>query len=431
MNEQQRIAKLKEIVEDDSNVVSTGVQLRYRGETQRVPVYKIPLNYLVYNKYNGRISSSVKAYEHKNHALNPENPDDIKVIEKFLWDSKPDRNKRTMLDIVENGQMRHGIVTANGIIIDGNRRASLLNRAFKKRKEYGFDPAKVDGCQYFNAIILPQNADAKDIQQLETIYQMGEDEKLDYNPIEKYLKCQDLIDVGFDPDQIAKMMDIQKTEVNKMLSTLDLMKDYLSEYEYEEMYPMLEHAEDQFLSLNKALKDWRERSALIRNCDWEYGEADIDDLKLICYDYIRYGQEGKEFRRICKPGKDGALFQDGEIWKSFKDVHFQTVDSAEESDVDTYIEEHPNIDAVDVLRARDAAWKQQVEDGFKRNLRHNVSRLDDRLDDARPREILEKVMGLLNSIDTEQEGFYDDPEVGRLVRDINKTTYELKKLLGQ
>lgn len=432
MNAEQRTEKLHEIINDEDCVVSTGVPLRYQGETQRVPVYRIPLEYLVYNKYNGRISSSVKAFEHKNHSLDPENPDDIHIIEKFLWDSKPDRNKRTMNDIVENGQMRHGIVTADGVIIDGNRRASLLNRAYHLRDQYGFSPIQVDKCRFFSAIILPKSATPKDIQQLETMYQMGEDDKLDYNAIEKYLKCEDLKDLGFGDDEIAKMMNVQKSEVPKMMATLGLMKEYLSAFGYDEMYPLLEHMEDQFLTLTKAIKDWTDRGALAQYCNWEYTDSDIDDLKVICYDYIRSGQEGKEFRRICKPGKDGAIFQDEHIWEDFRDTHFETVDSAEDDlSVDEALEEHPDQNPVDVLQARDKAWIQKISNNFKRNLRYNVSRLDDKLDDAKPREILKKVKGLLESIDTDQDGFYGDPSVGELVRDINQITYRLKKLLKQ
>lgn len=432
MNAAQRIEKLREIIDDEDSVFSDRVPLRYQGETQRVPVYKIPLDYLVYNKYNGRISSSVKAFEHKNHSLDPENPDDVRIIEKFLWDSKPDRNKRTMNDIVENGQIRHGIVTADGVIIDGNRRASLLNRAYHMRDQYGFSPTQVDKCRFFNAIILPKNATPKDIQQLETMYQMGEDDKLDYNAIEKYLKCEDLKDLGFGDDEIAKMMNVTKSDVPKMMATLGLMKEYLSTFGYDEMYPLLEHMEDQFLTLTKAVKDWTDRGALAQYCNWEYTDSDIDDLKVICYDYIRSGQEGKEFRRICKPGKDGAIFQDKHIWEDFRDAHFETVDSAEDDlSVDEALVEHPDQNPVDVLQARDKAWTQKISNNFKRNLRYNVSRLDDKLGDAKPKEILKKVKGLLESIDTDQDGFYDDPSVGELVRDINQITYRLKKLLKQ
>ena len=44
------------------------------------------------------------------------------------------------------------------------------------------------------------------------------------------------------------------------------------------------------------MKDWRAHGKITKNCDWEYTDTDIDDLELICYDYMRFDQEGKEFR---------------------------------------------------------------------------------------------------------------------------------------
>lgn len=431
MNRDQRREMLEQIRADESNIETRGVSLRYRGMTQKADVYRIPLEYLIYNKYNGRIASRVKAYERKNRELDGTNPtpEDTKIIEDFLWNSKPDRNKKTMVDLVENGQLRYGIVTADGVIIDGNRRASLLNRAYHEREKNGWTTVDVEKCRYFNAIILPQNAEERDIQQLETMYQMGEDDKLDYNPIEKYLKCEDLKRVGFDNDEIAKMMNVKKSDVDKWLATLPYMKEYLESLGYDEMYPMLDGLEDQFLTLSSAMKDWRSHGKITKNCDWEYTESDVDDLKITCYDYMRYDQEGKEFRRICKAGKDGAIFQSKKLWEEFRDEHFKTTNNLEEEDVDEAINEHPDIDVIDVLRARDKKWKSQVGDSFTRNLRHNVSRLDDKLEDIRPREALQKALGLLEDIDPNQDGFLSDPTIEQLVKDISSITWEFKKRL--
>ncbi|WP_302853605.1 hypothetical protein [uncultured Slackia sp.] len=430
MNETQRREQLKKIIEE-SEPISTGVALRYQGETKRVCVYRIPLDFLVYNKYNGRISSRVKAYERLNHELNSENDEDRELIEKLLWESKVERNRKTMEDLVENGQMRHGIVTADGVIIDGNRRASLLNRAYRERDKHKWSPVDVDKCRYFNAIILPQDAGPRDIQQLETTYQMGEDDKLDYNPIEKYLKVRDLTDVGFDIDEIAKMMNESTADIKKWQRTLVLMDEYLETLGYEDMYPMLDRVEDQFLSLSKGLKDWQDRSVLAK-ANWEYSDADIDDLKVIAFDYIRYEQEGKEFRRICKPGKEGSIFQDRLIWESFRDTHFETMDAIAEESVDEEIAHaHADIDVVDVLRARDSKWKSEISDSFKNNLKYSVRRLDDRMEDAKPKEILKKVRDLLKEIDTEQDSFLNDEGVATLVSEINRMTYRLKRELGQ
>jgi ParB-like chromosome segregation protein Spo0J len=431
MNSDQRKAALAELAANENNVASTGINVVYRGQTVQMKVYRIPQEYLIYNKYNGRISSRVKAFERQDHVLNPELEEDVAIIEGFLWESNEQRNRRTMDDLVRNGQLRHGIVTADGVIIDGNRRASLMNRAWRERDKHNWLPSDVDKCRYFLAVILPDNATPRDIQQLETTYQMGEDDKLDYNPIEKYLKCRDLQDLGFDDDEIAEMMGEKPLKIRNMLNILELMDDYLESLDYEDMYPMLDKSEDLFINLEKALRDWRQKSKLA-SANWEYTDTDIDDLKLIAFDYIRSGFEGKDFRRICKPGKDGSLFQNRRVWEAFSKRHFDTVDEIKEPTVQEEMEDHEEItDVVQILRARDDRWKAQVEDPFKRNFKHSERWLDDDMDDAKPKEVLIKVKDLLGTIDTKQDGFLTDPDVANLVREINKMTYNLKRTLGQ
>ncbi|MHB8070597.1 MAG: hypothetical protein ACYDHF_01395 [Candidatus Cryosericum sp.] len=126
----QELAKIK--VSQES-VRMTGVPLRYKGGSSQENVYRIPLKYLVYNKYNGRIGTEVRSFEKEYHRLNAENSEDSLLIERFLYDSKVDRNEKTMGSLLHDQQQRHGIVTADGVIVDGNRRALLLNKLFRER----------------------------------------------------------------------------------------------------------------------------------------------------------------------------------------------------------------------------------------------------------------------------------------------------------
>ena len=84
MDAATRKAKLEELKQNQLNQVMTGIPLRYKGQQTTQIVWRIPLEFLIYNKYNGRIGSEVLSYEMQNGALNAENDEDRELIEKFL-----------------------------------------------------------------------------------------------------------------------------------------------------------------------------------------------------------------------------------------------------------------------------------------------------------------------------------------------------------
>ena len=67
------------------------------------------------------------------------------------------------------------------ILIDVNRMLLLLNKLQPKYR-------------FFKAVVLTValEDDPIEVEKLETTYQMGEDEKQGYNPIEKYLKAKQI-----------------------------------------------------------------------------------------------------------------------------------------------------------------------------------------------------------------------------------------------
>lgn len=427
MNEQMRIQKLAEIKENEENKYQTGIRIRYKGEVKIFDVHKIPLEYLVYNKYNGRIGTLVKSYEKQNHAIDPEKIEHKKIIEEFLWESKPDRNKITMKSLVSDGQRQYGIVSRNGVIIDGNRRASLLNKIYDARDNWD---ANVSHCKYFNAIILPDEAGKKEILELETIYQMGLDEKLDYNPIEKYLKCADLRDAGFTESEMAAMMNRKEVEVKKILEIYSLMNEYLDEYDYSGIYTLLEGREGQFVDLNGYLLRFYERKAF---ADWNFKNDNISDLKLICFDYIRAKYEGKEFRNIANTNKNNidSFFASGKIWGEFSEKHFEIVKQVREKSVEEIRRENPGHDLSKLLDNRDADWKRQLKGALQGNLNISSSKLEDIKGSNQPANLLAKAKNTLELVDSSVENFCTDETVAELVKDISKIVWEFKKKIDR
>ena len=427
LSEDLRIEKLNDI--KNSQPIMTGVKLFYKGQERRFNVYQIPLEYLVYNPYNGRIGTKVKTFEVTSHKLNPENQNDISIIEQFLWDSKHDRNKKTLKSLLKIGQQEYGIVTKNGYIIDGNRRASLLNKINNNKEEYSKN-YDVRPCSYFNAIILDDNVGQKEILQLETMYQMGREEKLDYNATEKYLKCQQLKEVGYSIEDIADMMgEGSSKNIQKYLDILELMDQYLDYYGYNNMYAMLDKREGQFVDLNNYEKAYRNRSGNAKT-NWNPQDDDISEMLQISFDYIRAQYEGKEFRNIAKNGKSTvpqSFFASKKLWQEFRDKHFENVEEIEEDPIDVFLSRANNDEEIiDSLTERDEEWTKKVIKPIKENLKYSKSKLDNIQQADKPLTLLERAKNALLEIDEHQESLYSE-DVLATIKEINNLAYNLSK----
>ena len=111
--------------------VKTGQTLPIRSGTT-FDVYLIPVEYLAPNVLNDRISWKVREFEAETgRKLNPDNQEDVEFVFNLIENESPRENEKTIKDIAEKGQQVDGIITKNGIIIDGNRRAALLRKLFK------------------------------------------------------------------------------------------------------------------------------------------------------------------------------------------------------------------------------------------------------------------------------------------------------------
>ncbi len=321
MNKEVRIQKIQEIIERDKNRTDLlNHEIMWEKQLKTEKVYNIPLSYLIYNKYNGRILSRTKSLEKQNQAIDVETESGRNLIEKLLMDSKIDRNKKTLQSIKDFGQQKVGIITKDGVIIDGNRRAMLLNT--------------IDRTGYFKAIVLPVTLEENpiEIERLETTYQMGEDEKLGYNPIEKYLKAKQIFD-KLTPKisnaeaikSISDWMGETEGEIQKYLDTMAVMDDYLEYLEYDGIYTQLDSREDQFLSLSKWLNAFYGESS--KKAFDGYTDSDVDDLKIIAFDYLRIRNEydGKEFRNLAEGNSEKHFFGDKDIWNSFSSKHNEII----------------------------------------------------------------------------------------------------------
>lgn len=407
MNREIRIEKIKQI-EQDKTAVSGLEKILWQDELKSMEVHKIPLQYLVYNKYNGRILSRTKSLEQQGRQIDPTSKEGKGIIEKLLLESHPLRNRKTFNDIKKYGQKVRGIITADGIIIDGNRRALFLN----KNKN-----------DYFETIILPVTLeqDPREIEKLEISYQMGEDRKLDYNPIEKYLKTKTSLDHGVDEEELADWMGEPVKKIKEYSNVMDTMENYLTYLEYYGMYTQLDGREDQFISLTKWLNNFNNKGS---NKGFDgYTPENVRELEMIAFDYIRVKYKGKEFRILGEGQRDNHFFGNKDIWESFAKKHFEIVDS---TDAESPVSDHhnsPNISKA--LDARDKSFAEQVEQRFEDNLKEHENKLNDQKNKTRPQKLASEALDKI-SIISNHKNISNDETLEKLDDLSNLTTWILK-----
>ena len=387
------------------------IELPWKDKLTSMEVYQIPLEYLVYNKYNGRILSRTKSLETQGHMIDVESEEGKRLIEKLLWESKEDRNRKTLISLEKYGQEKIGIITKDGIVIDGNRRTMLLNRIKTK--------------DYFKAVILPValEDDPLEIEKLETSYQMGEDEKLSYNPVEKYLKVKELMkklaptcDEEEAVAKITEWMNESTAEIKKYIKIMETMDDYLDSLSYEGVYTQLDSREDQFISLTKWLNTFYDSESK-KGFDG-YSDDDVDDLKNIAFDYIRAKYEGKSFRRLADGNREKHLFGNEDVWIKFKDTHFNAVepilDQQMEIDYDSKdIEAH--------LNDRDRQYKEKTEGFLEENLNEHYQRIRNQEHKNEPEKLIKKARVAIEAINPNLVALLNSNDIQNEVKDLSQT----------
>jgi hypothetical protein len=400
MNKAERTAAIHAIVKG-KNYASTGKRLRYEGNTLTFKEYEIPIEYLIYNVENGRIASLVKSFEREHGVLDPEKPEDAARIAEFLYESNNIANKKTIEDIAENGQLESGIITSDGVIVDGNRRASLMLQILNSDE---FTPEQKSRCRKFRTVVLPEEADDKEILRLETSYQMGTDEKVAYNPIEKYLHARDMKEKGFELRDIEKYMGLKnESEVHILLEVMELIDDYLNYFDYDGIYTRLPRGfEDDLLKLNGAIKKIRRGNiSWIPENELELVET---DLRGISFDFIRLDPSENgifSYRAIASTANDNFLL-DENVWKKFVEDWREATCNVEEEPIDKTLESSTSLaDSKRLLNQRDNKWKDAVRDKLMDGFANAKNIIENKKETNKPSVLLRKAINALTAVNTD------------------------------
>ncbi|WP_271401837.1 hypothetical protein [Salinicoccus roseus] len=148
------------------------------GIKKNYKVYKVDIDLLYYNTRNDRIASYI--FEHSDTDYEAMNKKELnEKIQAFITSSNADNLKKTKISIQNRGQDIAGVSLKDGRVIDGNRRFTCLRMIQNEKHEN----------QYFETVILEEdiNDDRKRLKKLELNVQHAIEEKIEYNPIDRYV----------------------------------------------------------------------------------------------------------------------------------------------------------------------------------------------------------------------------------------------------
>lgn len=422
-----RQQKLKEI-RKNSDPVST-VKVPGRGQLN---VYRIPLNYLTYNKLNTRFIAQAKTLEAKlGRPLDDENPDDISKIEDFLWDYKKDSNILTINSLIKDGQLTPGVVTIDGIILAGNRRFRLLNEIIRNPDKYDTPTSNIDNLHFFEAAIINEVLKPKAIVKFESFYQYGTEDKVDYDPISKYIAAHfQHTDLGYTTQEIANnFMTITQGKsrvVEDWLEVFNYMNEYLDYIGEKEIYTSLENKEEAFLNLKSTLKSLTTGKASKEG--WDYDDFDLLDLRRRYYDYIWADKETHGFRQFKK------FFLNKERWEVWNKNVLKVVTEADKTidSLDVYRQKHPDIDVTTASEMRSNDYKAQTENQLNKlygsEFAFHVSKEEEETPLKIAQQALQKLQKLEDTlISTEKSKIADIDELAEKVLEVQKLAGKIKQ----
>lgn len=422
-----RLKGLKDLVRDGVPSGTKKIPGRNGGNRD---VYRIPLNLLSYNPYNTRFLSEAKTLEHRVGKLSDENPEHVKYIEDFLWKWKKDKNINTIDSLIADGQLDPGVVTRDGIILSGNRRFRLLNEINRHMDKYAKPDVNLEGLDYFEAVILEEPLTTKQIIKYESFYQYGTEEKVDYNPIEKYIAAHDQIQQGFTEEEIYKNFQaIAKDGVKTVklwLEVFELMDEYLVHIGEPSVYTALNTAEEAFLSINGSLKSLQSGRGRSRTL-WAFNPFDVANFKRVAFDYIHNGTATHDFRDLFK------IFQNESAWKSFVEEHKKIMASETMDTFDEYRAKNPDSNETEIAKKRKLDFESKYKKPLNKAFGYEKARIEGEKAEEAPLGILKAAMDKLKKFEALLEANGDDAlgtdEYVSKLREIQSLSGNLKQRL--
>lgn len=424
--------------EDDAGGrdILRGAKLTVKGTTSLEPIYRFQLDDLAYNKANGRIKAEVIEKEAElGRILNQFDDIDKKTIRDILLSIRRDENDKIKEDLRKNTQIFPGIITVDGVVINGNRRKALFEELFEETNDEKY--------RYLDVHILPSDISKSELWLIEAGIQLSAPQQLDYSPMNHLLKLREGINSGLTiPQMASRIYGMSGEQLDSDLKRLDLIDEYLEDFLGKEgKYYLVKNLNEHFINLCNIL-DWAEKPRGPVRRDWAPNKDDINELKLVGFYYIRIHMPHLRIRNL----RD--IFATSDAWQEVRralSVDPNLTDDEKQQLGITPISEIETLEDVDEIKDEDsivtlaeqrdireeAIWRENRSNELKPIYQDAKEQEEIVKDSEKPlslaRRALKNIQALLDVGGSE----LNDPEIdqilGGIVSLVNRIRKEIKK----
>lgn len=261
--EEENALRITNFMETNQTLVKTNRTHRirwYDATVKDLKVLRIPIEFLTYNFENMRIEGQLIEEINKiGSDLDFEDESDREIYtgifeETLQQGSDKTKTLRLKRSIANTQQETPAIITYGGIILDGNRRYMVLKQLLNE--ESVKSDGNPDRYKYMEVVHLDAGISKSQLLAIQTLNQLFEEDRVDYTLINQALAVRKLRTAGYDRVAIAKMFNIDSTDIEEFEEVLNLIDFFLEENGLEKRYTIIDKRKiyDHFKELRILMK---------------------------------------------------------------------------------------------------------------------------------------------------------------------------------
>ncbi|WP_156397253.1 ParB/RepB/Spo0J family partition protein [Sphingomonas sp. Root50] len=196
----------------------------FRSQKSKLKVIRVDINLPVYRMENFRTYTDQKEYIAKekldaDYFLKGQELQSVQQKQHDILKKLSETKKGTVPligDVLQkDGQRERLLISSTGVVINGNRRLSAMREL---------------GTEYVDCMVLPADATADEIVDIEANLQAKSETKLDYDWIGDAQLINRLVNMGRSPKDIAERLNRTKADIENSLQALAEADIYLKDW---------------------------------------------------------------------------------------------------------------------------------------------------------------------------------------------------------